>query len=277
MVDFIVVGAQKAGTSWMYACLYEHPEICAPIKEIHYFSRERNLKKGLDWYNGIFSTCKEGQLKGEFSTTYLYDKETPEKIKKDFPDAKIIISLRNPVDRAYSQYRNEIKAGNIPKDKTFGDAIREDESIVGQGMYYEQVKRYIDLFGKERVLVLILEESKENPQDFIKKIFEFLEVDPQFVPNMLQREVNIARTPRFVWIEKTMMHIAEFLRRAGLGKIVWFIKKGSIPDRIRKMNTKKDKRKMRDTTKEDLKKTFKQDTSVLSEIIEKDIVSIWGL
>ena len=136
-IDFIGVGAQKSGTSWIYACLYEHPEICAPIKEIHYFSRERNFKKGIEWYKNIFNTCKKGQLKGEFSTTYLYDGKTPDRIKKEFPNTKIIISLRNPVDRAFSHYRNEIKGGHIPKNTTFEEAMKNDKSIVEQGMYYK--------------------------------------------------------------------------------------------------------------------------------------------
>ncbi|MCK5026832.1 MAG: sulfotransferase domain-containing protein [Candidatus Pacebacteria bacterium] len=277
MVDFIGVGAQKAGTSWMYACLYEHPEICVPIKEIHYFSRERNFKKGIGWYEDIFNGCKEGLLKGEFSTTYLYDKKTPEKIKKEFPYAKIIISLRNPVERAYSHYRNEIKGGHIPEDQTFRGAMESDESIVGQGMYYDQVKKYIDLFGKENVLVLILDDSKKDPRGFIKNILEFLNVDTSFTPSMLEREVNIARTPCFVWIERIMMHTAEFLRRIGLGKIVWLIKKGSIPDRVRNMNTKQDAREMKDKIKEELKKEFKEDAQKLSELIGRNVVFLWDL
>ncbi len=112
MVDFIGVGAQKSGTSWAYACLYEHPEICAPVKEIHFFSRPR-YEEGKEWYEGHFKKCEEGLLRGEFSTSYLYSEESPERIHACYPNAKLIAILRNPIDRAYSQYRNTIKAGDI--------------------------------------------------------------------------------------------------------------------------------------------------------------------
>ena len=102
MIDFIGLGAQKAGTSWVYACLYEHPEIHAPIKELHFFSRDR-FSKGKDWYESHFSHRKEGQKVGEFSTSYLYSKETPERIKELYPEVKLIAIVRNPVTRAYSQ------------------------------------------------------------------------------------------------------------------------------------------------------------------------------
>ena len=109
-VNFIGVGAQKSGTSWIYACLYEHPEICAPIKEIHFFSRPR-YEKGIAWYEKQFDRCAVEKLRGEFSTSYLYTPEAAARIHAAYPDAKIIAVLRNPIDRAYSQYRNAIKAG----------------------------------------------------------------------------------------------------------------------------------------------------------------------
>ena len=228
-MDFIGVGAQKSGTSWIYACLYEHPQICAPIKEIHFFSRKK-YEKGIDWYLDKFSTCSANTLKGEFSTSYLYDKRSPVKIYKHFPNVKIIMVLRDPTKRAFSQYRNTIKAGETPKSSSFEEIIDKDPSIIEQGMYYEQVKRYIDMFGKDRVLVLIYEDSKKDPAKFIKSIYTFLNINENFVPSMLHRSINTARTPHHVVVDRYMTRIAEFLRRIGLDKIVWFIKKSSIPD-----------------------------------------------
>jgi hypothetical protein len=70
MINFIGIGAQKSGTSWAYTCLYDHPEVCAPIKEIHFFSRPR-FSQGKEWYERHFGSCGEGKLRGEFSTSYL--------------------------------------------------------------------------------------------------------------------------------------------------------------------------------------------------------------
>ena len=274
-MDFIGVGAQKSGTSWIYACLYEHPEICAPIKEIHFFSRKRNWSKGIDWYRGKFNTCKTGSLRGEFSTSYLYDENSAARIKKHFPKAKIIVSLRNPVNRAFSQYRNAIKAGEISKDTSIEDALKQDKSIIEQGMYYEQVKRYIDMFGKDQVLVLVYEDSKKDPAKFVKSIYTFLDIDENFVPSMLHRSINTARTPHYVVVDRYMTRIAEFLRKNDLDKIVWFIKKSSIPDMIRKVNTQEDDIILALDIKQKLKEIFKEDEKKLSKLLKRDLVIEW--
>ncbi|MCR4285481.1 MAG: sulfotransferase, partial [Candidatus Kaiserbacteria bacterium] len=70
MINFIGLGAQKSGTSWAYTCLYEHPEVCIPVKEIHFFSRPR-YAEGKEWYEAHFKKCAEGKLRGEWSTSYL--------------------------------------------------------------------------------------------------------------------------------------------------------------------------------------------------------------
>ena len=147
-IDFVGVGAQRSGTSWIYACLYEHPEICAPMKEIHFFSRPR-YEKGIAWYLAHFAKCKEGTKKGEYSTSYLYSPVAAERIHKDFPEVKLVVSLRNPIDRAYSQYRNAIKAGEVSKGMTFEDFIEKDKSALEQGQYYTELMRYLALFDRE--------------------------------------------------------------------------------------------------------------------------------
>lgn len=275
-MDFIGVGAQKSGTSWIYACLYEHPQICAPIKELHFFSRER-YQNGIDWYLNKFSACSADKLKGEFSTSYLYDKQSAGKIHKHFPDVKIIMSLRDPTERAFSQYRNAIKAGEISKNTKIEDVFKQDKSIIEQGMYYEQVKRYVDMFGKEQVLVLIYEDSKKDPAEFIKSIYTFLDIDESFIPSMLHRPVNIARTPRHVVVDRSMTRIAEFLRRIGLDKIVWSIKKSSIPDMVRKVNTQESDMTLSSDVKERLTDIFREDTKKLSEFIDRDLSCEWAV
>ncbi len=276
-INFFIVGAQKAGTSWMYACMYEHPEICIPNKEPHFFSREKNLKKGLNWYLDTYNRCDINSVKGECSTSYLSALEVPEKLYEHNPNAKIIISLRNPIDRAFSQYRNSIKAGEIDSSVTFKEACKKDSSIVEQGMYYEQVKRYFNTFGKENVLVLIYEDIKEDSSLFITNVFKFLNVDSNFVPSLLNRKVNTARTPRFVFLDRIMIHTAEAMRKIGLEKIVWSVKKGGIPALLRKFNTSKVELTLQESEKANLRSAFKPNIKKLSELIDRDIVTRWSL
>lgn len=277
MVDFIGLGAQKAGTSWLYACLYEHPELCCPQKELHFFSRDR-YKKGLKWYESQFSRCDEEFKKGEFSTSYLYSREAPTRIVKDYPEAKLIAVIRNPIDRAYSQYRNAIKAGEISGRCSFEHYLEQEPSAKEQGLYGKQLYRYFQYVSTRVLLVMVYEDIEKDPIEFLKKVYGHLEVDPEFVPKSLRSRVNEARTPRFVFIDRMMHKMAEGLRKIGFDKFVWFIKKSGATDTIRGLNTSKRKTgAIKDKTMDELKEYFRKDAAYVSSLIQRDLVSEWGL
>ena len=276
MIDFLGIGAQKSGTSWVYACLYEHPEICSPIKEIHFFSRPRFVK-GKAWYASHFNKCETDQKKGEFSTSYLYSKEAPERIKKLYPDVKLIAIVRNPVDRAFSQYRNAIKAGEIEPDRPFSEYVKAERSCIEQGKYAEQLARYYKHFSQAQVLILVYEDSKQDPAQFIKKIYHFLEVDDSFCPSMLHRTINVARTPKSVGLDRLMHIIAESLRKTGLDRVVWLVKKSGLTDVIRSVNTSHETRFDDTTTADPYRDELRHDAAQLSEMIGRDMIKEWQL
>lgn len=273
MIDFIGLGAQKSGTSWAYACLYEHPEICAPIKEIHFFSRPR-FENGKEWYEKHFEKCGK-KVTGEFSTSYLYSKEAPLRIKELYPEAKLIAILRNPVDRAISQYRNSIKGGHIAEDLSFASFMDSEKSVIEQGLYFRQLQQYLALFPKEQILILIYEDIKKDPQEFISRIYRHLGVDDRFAPSMLNAEINVARTPKVVAIERIMHHVSEFLRRTGFDRLVHAIRKSGLPDLVRSKNTKEERPLVVDKLK--LAALFTEDAQKLSALIGRDLVKDWDL
>lgn len=275
MIDFIGVGAQKSGTSWVYACLYEHPEICAPVKEIHFFSRPR-FEKGKDWYESHFKNCDQTKKKGEFSTSYLYSEVTASRIQEMYPHAKLIAILRNPVDRALSQYRNAIKAGEITENVSFESYREQEKSVIEQGRYHEQLVRYIELFPQEQLLVLVYEDIKKDPKAFMQKIYRFLEIDDMFEASLLHKEVNIGRTPKSVSVGRVMHHIAERLRSIGLDKFVHAIRKTGLSDCIHSLNTKKSN-PIATVDKSALVKYFIDDTAKLSELLNRDLVTQWNV
>jgi hypothetical protein len=274
MIDFLGVGAQKCGTSWAYACLYEHPEICAPIKEIHFFSRPR-FEKGQAWYEAHFSSCKEGRQKGEFSTSYLYSEDAPLRIHSLYREAKIIAILRNPVARAVSQYRNSIKSGEITEATSFESFAKDEKSVLEQGLYSVQLERYFELFQREQMLVLVYEDIKKDPKAFMKRIYQFLGVDDTFESSMLNNEINVARTPKAVFVDRCMHRVSESLRSVGFDRLVHAIRKTGLPDLVRSRNTKEAKEIIADTTA--LKAYFKDDVQKLSNLLGRDFVSEWDI
>jgi len=189
--NFFIVGAPKAGTTSLYEYLRTIPGIyMSPIKEPHYFSIEsipakfpmnpiRDKKK----YISLFENATNEKIIGESSATYLFDYKAAQLIHKVSPDAKILISLRDPVERAFSQYLM-IKRGR-QLETSFKNAIKSglEHGIIGgrineiTAKYYESINRYLQLFGKKQVKIIIFEEWVKNPTNIIEEILEFLELN----------------------------------------------------------------------------------------------------
>jgi len=204
--DFFISGAARSGTTSLWQYLRQHPDIYMPpvfeLKEpSHFCDRYKFAMKDWDAYLGLFAEAKDQRRVGEASGPYLTSPESPGKIKAVIPNARFIISLRNPADRAYSLYKWMHQYGfeNLP---SFGEALQaETESRFDReefrdnncqyyynflyfhsGLYYEQVKRFFDTFGRERVHVIIFEEFTRQPAEHLRRLFSFLEVDPSFSP-----------------------------------------------------------------------------------------------
>lgn len=272
--DFIGLGAQRAGTSWIYACLYEHPEICIPVKEIHFFSRERNWTKGNQWYRNHFKRCQSPAKKGEFSTSYLFDEKTPERIHHHYPEVKVIASLRNPIDRAFSNYKNDIMAGRISPDTPFKQAFKEHPEYLNQGLYAAQLRRYLAFFPSDQILIMVYEDSARNPLDFIHSIYKFLGVDNHYKPTMLTARINIGRAPKHTWLEIAMNKFAANLRRIGLHEFVWQVKKTGLPVWLRTFNTQPEKnvsQELAEEEREELNHVFERDIEEVAKILGRDL------
>lgn len=212
--NFFIVGAPKAGTTSLFYYLNEHPEVyMSSIKEPNYFSwdeikkqnlyyKEKNITK-LEEYKKLFEGVKDEKAIGEASVSYLFYPTVPQKIENMIPNAKIIIMLRDPIERAFSHYLMDLRLGyvNIP----FGDIIyRKSNSrivslyyqqYVELGLYFGQIKRYIGTFGKEHVKIFIFDDLKNNVKKIISSLYSFLDVDRNFVPN-LEEKYNVFEIPK---------------------------------------------------------------------------------
>jgi len=195
--NFFIVGAPKAGTSSLYAYLKEIPEIfMSAIKEPNYFSRDifpddhpinpiRDKKK----YLKLFKNVKDEKIIGEASPTYLADSEAPKFIHDVSPNAKILISLREPVERTFSNYLMLVRIGILKSSfheelqKSFQN--QEDKILnklnLKRGLYYENVKKYINIFGKKNIKIIIFEDFIKNEKEIIKDILKFLNLESEII------------------------------------------------------------------------------------------------
>lgn len=206
--NFIIIGAAKSGTSSLYMYMKEHPEIyLSPIKEPHFFSFDSESKctsgpgdsvpnaiTELETYMKLFDGVSNEKAVGEASPTYLYRPEAPIRIHQMIPNAKLIAILRNPADRAFSAYMHAVRdQRETANDFRHALSLEEERKqknwgplwhYVSVGFYYQQLKRYYDLFGQKNIKVVLQEELEQNPSAVLKDIFLFLDVDPNFSPNL---------------------------------------------------------------------------------------------
>ncbi len=196
--NFFIVGAQKAGTTSVYQYLRQHPQVFMPsFKEPHYFSQDGVLLDpdlvvtSEDAYLRLFQDGRGVKCVGEASPSYLRHSPVPLRIHQRVPAAKIIILLRDPIDRAYSQYLMDQLDGCI--SPSFYDEIQEQLrhsngvyygtglGYIQLGEYYEAVKRYFDVFGRNQVLTLLFQDLVDRPVEVVTRIAEFLEIDTEVV------------------------------------------------------------------------------------------------
>jgi hypothetical protein len=209
-IDFLIIGAPRCGTTSLYNYLKEHPQIFMPKqKELYFLCAERtpevvpkHIKRvaTFDEYKRHFAEASPSQIKGEATPRYLsmYE-ETIENAKKYFPnwqDIKIIISLRDPVERAFSHYTQDRRAGI--EHRPFVTAFKRNLKLMRDqdkreryrypGMYYEQVKAYLDNF--HNVKIILYDDLVQDRQKVCSEVFSFLGVDPAFVPQNLDKIYN---------------------------------------------------------------------------------------
>lgn len=197
--NFFVVGAARTGTTSLDRYLDQHPEVyLSPRKEMHFFAAdsfprtgpgdERLNKRVIEHeeqYNGYFAGATNETAIGESSVFYLCLPGTAERIAQAVPHAKILIVLREPVDRAYSAYMHLVRDGR--ERATFAEGLRLETERKDAGYepmwwyrevscYFEQVRQYLDVFGPRQVKVLLYEELYANPEQTLRDVFAFLNV-----------------------------------------------------------------------------------------------------
>jgi len=194
-VNFIIAGAQKSGTSALRAALYDHPELCFhEAKEVHFFDHEENFLSGrsVDYglYHQNFPTPQTGQLVGDKTPSYLFFQDVPRRLHEYNPELKIIILLRNPIDRAYSQYQMMLRNSGItetfmqrlllePELKARSAPRQSGQCVIERGLYSEQIERYLKYFPMQQLLILRFDEFVSQAEKTLGRICQFLEIAPQ--------------------------------------------------------------------------------------------------
>lgn len=207
--EFMIIGGQRCGTTSLYKYLTYHPDVVpAFIKETHFF--DRAYPRGIDWYRSFFpisssSGPKVTKITGEATPYYLFDPHVPARVAEAIPDIKLIILLRNPVDRAYSHYQFESRIGKeklsfeeaivrerekfaeeearVINDPTYSSDIFSRFSYLARGLYLKQLKRWREHFAEDQFLIIESDDFYNNTAVVLSSVFWFLGLYDVLVPD----------------------------------------------------------------------------------------------
>jgi hypothetical protein len=237
----------------------------ARSKELNFFE-DPKYKFGLDWYKKHFIIKKEHKFLGEYTSTYIYSKKAAQRIKSHSPEVKIIVSLRNPVERFIS---------HLSPDRKFNN-LENNMDLVDKGFYYKHLKVYFDLFSKENILVMIYEDIEKDPRAFISEIYQFIGADFSFIPASLEKRINPKKKYKFSLVKKLLdsgtnfleegkigVYFKKFLIKIGMRRVFYSLDKASSVRVEKTVIPKEIKKRLKDIYRDDIKK--------LEELLNKEL------
>ncbi|MEM9137844.1 MAG: sulfotransferase [Cyanobacteria bacterium P01_F01_bin.42] len=289
--NFLIIGAAKAGTTSLYQYLNQHPEVFLSVpKEPRFFALEGhpldyrgpiqiiNQKSVTRWedYQALFAQAQGKKAIGEASTLYLYEPKAAERIQHYLGSPKIIVILRNPVSRAYSSYLHLVRDGQ--ETLSFEAALEVEAERIRdnwpplwhyqqRGYYFQQLQPYFDRFGPSQIRVFLFEDLVNNPTQLMKELFEFLEIDAQFVPDVSQ-QANSSGVPKIQWLSKLLnrknavKQLAKLALPRGLRKNIYAT--------LQRSNTG-GKTRISSQTKQQLIDLYREDVLQLQSLLGQDL------
>ena len=214
--DFVIIGAQKCGTTRLYNVLTRHPDVeAAAVNEVHYFDRKTNFEQGIEWYRNFFlkpdQENKRRTITGEKTPSYLFYEEVPERMAQVMPEVRLIAMLRNPVDRAYSHYHHVTRSER--ETRSFEEAVDEEQAcladggdgisrrkrpatpsrgmqqpgLLARGIYVDQLARWREFYGEEQMLVVKSEDFFKSTTEILEEVQDFLGLPRQELEGSVRR------------------------------------------------------------------------------------------
>ena len=294
MVDFLIVGAARAGTTTLFELLSRHSGIFIPKrKECRYFScmpenfvvpgppYTMNIIQSQEEYRSLFNIAEPGQLRGDISPDYLYfyQNAVPKILNEISAQIPVIIVLRNPIDRAYSHYLHHVNGGR--ENLAFEDALNAEQerratnwawgwNYVDVGLYSRQVKAFLESF--ERVLLLLFEEDIVTGQAG-EKVLNFLNLDPESTTagHFIS---NISGYPKFRWLHRAMSDELIVRKVKNIVKATpLYAASKRVYGKLYQANLKK--KDMAPETRKMLKDKFQEDVDLLTEQTDIFVKKYW--
>jgi len=283
-LDFIGLGCTRSGTTWVLENMMEHPEVCVPKqRELCYFGKNpmlgfiSNWDRSREWLEKAFSHCIPGQKKGELNTLYLSDESSPALIQERAKDAKLIVIFRNPTDRLLSLYHMIDRISGVGQN--FEQFIEDRQDVVSEGFYSIHLSKFLEVFSIDQFHFILFDDIRSAPKNVMRDLFEFLEIDKDFVPAKLAERINVGGRKSSRLMPIIIGAIGGWLKSNALGR--WVVRKlydtgvYGIARRASGRNDNNSYPSMSPQAKARLNDLYREDIKCLSEILGRDL-SHWS-
>jgi hypothetical protein len=289
---FLIPGASRSGTTALYNYLSQHPDIFLPDgKELHFFERNENYRRGLNFYESLYDGWGGERAVGEVSPPYWHrgityedgsyrwqpSDDAPKRIHDAYPDIDIVLTLRNPVTRLHSQYWKNVRQGyedvtplrRALKLELSGERTYDSHNFcwLHRNRYPTHVRRWLDLFDREQVLFILFEDWISDPEPALNAICDHLSID-QLDNWNLDIETNRSVTPRF-WFLNQFYH--QYINHTPIQPL---LAKTGIPRLLDKLNSKPGKPELNTEMKKLLYREFAEDFNELEDLTGLDL-DVW--
>lgn len=272
--NLFYIGTAKAGSTWIYNVLTHHPEIyMAPGKGLYFF--DGHYDRGMPWYLSHFQAANGQPVLGEVSHSYLYSGDACQRIAELSPAARVMVCLRDPVDRAFSSYLDAIKNGQF--DGKFDAALEAIPSILDRGRYATYLRPYVETFGRENIHIGVFDELAARPRVFARKLYEFLGVEPLELPDRMTKKMMPAGTPRMPGLVRLAKTLSAATKPVGARKLRGQIKTSRfIRNLLYRPFTDKNKPRMEPAMRAKLHEQYRAEVVALDELAGTDFQTLWG-
>jgi Sulfotransferase family len=272
--NFIYIGPDKAGSSWLHEVLIRHESIyMPPAKDLYFF--DRYYGRGLPWYLAHFDGASpQHAVVGEVCQDYLFHPEAPARIRESLDDVRFMVTLRDPAERAFSSYLYMLKQGETPG--TFLEALETRPELLDHGRYASNLRRFEEMFGDDSVYVGVFDDLVEDPQLFIDGLLAWLRVAPMALPDDLVEARLPACGARSMLLSRVARRGSEFVREHNGANLIGHVKRSALVQRVLYRRLGDDKPTMTATERRAVFDALESEIVALDERYGLGLADRWG-